>query len=179
VGILPKFIFATALGVALVSADAFADASHCLRAELQAAQGRTVKRTISDTTFEVKEAGPEGFKFVGTVLAGRLEVDAKTVTEAGVRSDTLRGAQLFDEMMGNFKKSRTRIKAIRGHWLYGTNLEQFNTLIRSGRSPEQAALETWTGTQARRHGYNKAVIVSRKGSPPAGYWEVEVEFRKP
>lgn len=50
------------------------------------------------------------------------------------------------------------VRGIRGNWHSGTgelrdNLDSFNAGIQNGLSPEEAALNTFTGKMALRHGY--------------------------
>ena len=107
---------------------------------------------------------------------GGLELDIATrdpVTKQ--TSHWLWAEELFDEMMHHFKETKTPIKYIAGNWYDGTNLKLLNELTRGGTPIEQAALNTWTGRQARRFGYNKVKVVTKKGAP--GRWQmVVVEF---
>lgn len=72
-----------------------------------------------------------------------------------------RGYELFDYMMQDLAARGVEIVEIHATWItYGrgvkTNFTQFDQALRNGLSPEEAALQTWTGIQARRYGFEKA-----------------------
>jgi hypothetical protein len=73
---------------------------------------------------------------------------------------------------------------IKGSWTYGTNLAIFNKLTGEGKSPEVAALATWTGQRAVELGYTK-VVFSGEGlkqlqtGVPGKYEAMSALFRRP
>ena len=85
----------------------------------------------------------------------------------------------FQNTLAHF--GRSRIKAIRGTWdSFGgelaDNLNQFHTNVRT-MSPEQAALKTWTGEQARQAGFGNVTIKTLIPENSAGPFDlVVVEF---
>jgi hypothetical protein len=89
----------------------------------------------------------------------------------------VKGRRVFNELYNTLGGS-DRIKGIRGSW-YGTNLKMmtnFNAYqqgIASGKTPEQAALDTPTGRWAREKGYTKVEFIKISSS------QVEVQFLKP
>lgn len=71
-----------------------------------------------------------------------------------------------------------RVKAVLGNWQEDSdNLKTFNELIRT-KPLAEAALGTWTGRQAARHGFSNALILDMSGERGA-YTRVTVEFQKP
>ena len=118
-------------------------------------QGAWVHNTCKTFTWMVNGGGILG------------EVSAKGVLtfaiEAGPQS-AVRGHQLFAAMM---KALGSEVKAIQGHWVYGTNLGKVNELTAAGMRLEEAVTKTWTATQARAYGFGNARVLSKKGSAGA------------
>lgn len=74
-----------------------------------------------------------------------------------------RGSEFFDMAMQYFS---SRVNYIRGEWHGGANLFYLNRrILINGIKPKEAALETWTGLQAARYGFNQAKLISSKGFP--------------
>jgi hypothetical protein len=114
------------------------------------------------------------FSAVGHIESGgELSLQIRTEKD-GLRSEVLRGADEFKEILNHFEG---RVKSIRGAWNYGTNLEKFNELVAAGKSAEEAALGTWTGQQAVKAGFGKVTIRQLYGKPGA-YDKVFVLFTK-
>ena len=86
------------------------------------------------------------------------------LTEGNTRSQTLRGKQAFDLAINHFGSQLIGIEAI---WKYGDNLALLNhwTSPQYQLTPSQAALKTWTGQQAQRHGFQFAYKIESIGSP--------------
>jgi hypothetical protein len=70
------------------------------------------------------------------------------------------------------------VTAVRGHWAFGTNLEEFNALVSAGATDEEAAAGTWTGRRVAKYGFTKVASVSAEGEPGA-YKPVEALFVRP
>lgn len=91
----------------------------------------------------------------------------------------LRGTDLYDEMMNHF--GMKNIDAIVAVWSgHTTNFEQFMELTSQGFSEEEAALNTWSGRQARRYGFHQVHQIERKsyGDEPEEQM-IRLEFRRP
>lgn len=78
----------------------------------------------------------------------------------------------------------TEVVGVKGTWVYGTNLEEFNRLTGEGLPPEEAALRTWTGRQAAAAGFRRVVFSPRvleilKKGKPGAYEEAAALFLKP
>ncbi|MEI8019465.1 MAG: hypothetical protein WCH39_14770, partial [Schlesneria sp.] len=71
---------------------------------------------------------------------------------------TIRGGEVFDAIIGEFRAGSGPVRGVRGLWYSGDNLATFNSLIRQGLTPEEAALQTFTGKMAQRSGYTRARI---------------------
>ncbi len=72
------------------------------------------------------------------------------------------GKDMFYGLMNRLKQDGVQVQQIRGTWLDGDGSVNYETYrkLTSGHSPKppgQAALETWTGQQARAFGYGKVV----------------------
>ena len=74
---------------------------------------------------------------------------------------TPRGGAMFNEAMQAFG---TNVKAVRGTWIghgeLSSNFDSFKSALAAGKSPEEAAFDTFTGKMAKRHGFAKATIVT-------------------
>lgn len=93
-----------------------------------------------------------------------------------------RGKEQFDMMM---KAIGHKADVIIGEWVDGnimsTNQRAFNKYITPPHnlSYEEAALKTWTGQQAKRHGYDRVVIRDTDINKTTGEVEyIFVEFHK-
>ena len=88
------------------------------------------------------------------------------------------GYWLFDKMMVHFGSS---VNAVQGNWTYGSNLAKVNSLTAGGAmTVEEAAPQTFTGSNAALFGFTKVVIDPNK--PPEGtpgnYTDMYLKFTK-
>lgn len=105
---------------------------------------------------------------------GVVELDVRAVNIFGERFPTFRAREQFDLMMKHFGEER--VSGIKGQWEYGTNLEKVNELTENNEmSVEEAALETWTGQQASRWGFDQVEVIEKTGAP-GEYEAIEVLF---
>ncbi|MCB9061802.1 MAG: hypothetical protein H6622_09795 [Halobacteriovoraceae bacterium] len=93
---------------------------------------------------------------------GGLEVTiiAKSLDGKNTRSKTFFAKDQFKYMMQYFKGE---VKYIIGFWqseILIDNLILFENAYKLGKSIEEAALETWTGKQAKKFGYGKVKVIS-------------------
>lgn len=94
--------------------------------------------------------------------------------ELPVRSG-LYGPRLFREMMEHFGPQN--VEVIVGRWVDGTNLDNYNSAIKSGLKTTEAAQQTWTGRQAALYGFNKVRSVIEEKHPITGRQiSIVVEF---
>lgn len=114
---------------------------------------------------------------IGTVSNsyGNLDLYVKTAgTEyAG------RGPEVFKALV-NSAMSKGTVTGINGTWSQGSlgsNLRAFNKAIQNGLSPERAAFETFTGSNAKDLGF-KNVSINRLEGDPGEYFSVSVTFTK-
>lgn len=103
------------------------------------------------------------FQFTGQLKEGELFLEVQTRSESGTRAPHLRARKLFDLMMRFFETQQQPVHAIHGNWDFGDNLMVFNERIQAGDTPSTAALATWTGQQALRHGFDHVQIKSLIG----------------
>ncbi|MEU0741177.1 ALF repeat-containing protein, partial [Streptomyces sp. NPDC006134] len=91
---------------------------------------------------------------------------------------TTKGYQMFDDVMAHF--GAENLRRIESKWVPAmpTNLNEFNKLIRGGKSLEEAAAATFTGRNAARYGFTKIRIVEAEGEP-GHYTNVRVDFDRP
>jgi len=115
-----------------------------------------------DDRFFISAVYTKSVKAIFVTIITRITDLEGTVLE---KSKNLSGRELFDRMMQYF--SNFEITNIVGDWRSGegkeSNLVIFNKCIRKGFSHENAALETWTGKQAQRYGFNTVRVVSVEG----------------
>ncbi|MCP4353932.1 MAG: hypothetical protein GY795_51455 [Desulfobacterales bacterium] len=98
---------------------------------------------------------------------------ADFMIEAG-KDSPVRGKEMFRRMVEYYGDN---LKAVAGNWTYGDNLAAVNKLTESGVPLEKAVIETWTGYQASKYGFAKAVIETVEGT--AGkYIKLRVLFTK-
>ena len=100
-----------------------------------------------------------------------------TVITAG--EGTPKGSVMFQDAMDALGSS---VRGIRGKWLSGSgelqdNLDSFNAGIQSGLTPQEAALNTFTGKMAALNGFTNATIESTVG-PMGEYTSASVVFTR-
>jgi hypothetical protein len=74
------------------------------------------------------------------------------------------GRDMFNSAMLRLERDNVQVNQIRGYWESGTdsvNFTQYTNNINS-MSPEQAALNTWTGRLARDHGFGNVVSIQER-----------------
>jgi RHS repeat-associated protein len=128
-------------------------------------QGAWVHNTCGKFTWMVDGGGILGEVNANGVLTFAIE--------AGPAS-AVRGRELFAGMM---KALGPEVKAIEGHWVYGSNLAKVNELTRTGMSLQHAATKTWTATQAAAHGFGNVTVQATEGSAGA-FTRVQVVFTR-
>lgn len=88
-----------------------------------------------------------------------------------VRPEGLRGSVEFGRIVRHFDG---RIKRIEGLWVAGSdNHAEFNRVLQSGISPEEAAARTWTGQHAAKYGFTRVTMEPTNGQ------SIRVYFQKP
>jgi RHS repeat-associated protein len=85
------------------------------------------------------------------------------------------GKSMFDQSIKFFGSN---IKKIQGLWTDGTNLNLYNKLIKSGKSPQEAAFGTVTGKWAKEHGFDKVEIIQDLKMKNGDSGSVKVNFSK-
>ena len=113
----------------------------------------------SSNAFEVREVKRlfiQKFFFLSHIENGEVYVKASLKNKRR-HSKHLYGKILFDQMIRHY--TTDKVNLIIGHWhSYSDNYKSFIEAIESGITPSEAALQTWTGIQAARHGYKYAVV---------------------
>jgi hypothetical protein len=106
------------------------------------------------------------FGFDASVEDGILEFSITTKLFDGKRDPDFRGQQTFDAMLEHFGG---QFHAIKGFWIdrlsdpeKSDNFVAFQEASQKGHSQESAAIQTWTGQQACRHGFCHPVVIVRK-----------------
>jgi len=120
---------------------------------------------------------PEGKGILG-------ELDEKGVVtfaiEAGPTS-SIRGTEMFNRMLDSFGESVT---AIRGCWVKGlpdkpsTNIDKVSELCALGVGLDEAVLEAWTVTRARKRGFTAVVVLNSMRDISGVYSNIEVFITK-
>ena len=133
-----------------------------------------------ESVFDARDVTDSQYYIRGTLVSGYLRFDVVAETAAGERG-SVRGIEFFDAVMAHFGD---KITAIEGDWSdlfpeLTANLRRFNELTALGIQYESAALQTWTGRMAERHGFTLVEI--KRALPPKAvgkFREVFVYFRK-
>ena len=108
---------------------------------------------------------------------GGISINAILRSE-NTRSQHLDGRVLFDDTIKYFKARG--ISKINGSWFsYSDNHQAYFKALEMGLPPSDAAMMTWTGQQALRHGYLYASVTLVKDGTEEGYYDgIEVVFSK-
>lgn len=89
---------------------------------------------------------------------GNLKIFTFLVDDYRNIRSRLRGRDLFDAVIKHF--GIQNIKTFEADWRKGsTNYLQYRKAINDGKSPKEAALSTWSGLQAKKHGLSRVVSV--------------------
>lgn len=137
------------------------------------ADGKTlwVRRRLSPDRWEISEwnvqHAPKGFAPGGLPLPpafyAELELNANnrmtsnidTKSKDGRVSTMVDAKKAFKAALAHFGD---KVEGIKGTWVYGDNLAEFNRLTAKGLTPEEAAALTWTGRLAAEAGYTKVEL---------------------
>jgi len=71
------------------------------------------------------------------------------------------GSDMFNSFMLRARRDNVGIGTIHGEWHIGTdsvNASKYIDGINAGMTPQQAALSTWTGRMATKHGYTDVYV---------------------
>jgi RHS repeat-associated protein len=138
------------------------------------------ERHITEGLYAATDREDRGFRVTGSLREGGiLELDfrLRRMDEHGnetSRSMNLSGSVELQAILQHFGG---RITAIEGNWQRGDNLAKFNSLRKAGKSPDEAALGTWTGTRAQAAGFGRPVVEPLNG-PPGAHPFVKVLFHE-
>lgn len=114
-----------------------------------------------DPSYNQKIDAAHGFK---------AEVDKSGVLGLDIYADPdLRyvygsGQDMFNSLMKRLEIENIKVNKINGNWLANSdsdNYAQFMAGLEKNLTPEQAALQTWTGKRAIEHGFTKVESVER------------------
>lgn len=131
-----------------------------IRAEIQNYRRLGFKVKANLNKLEIERRKDNHILFAEGMMVGHGVLSLGFYTRSSVAPERVpgfSGRQLFDLMMNYFKHE---IEVIKGEWINGgDNIETFSKLVASGMSYENAALGTWTGQQAKRHGFTEVEIL--------------------
>jgi len=134
----------------------------------------TIKRVMAD---EFTWLTPEG-----KGILGHLDDDGVVTfaVEAG-KGSSVRGTELFNKMMEYFG---ARVRAIHGVWRKSptgrpsTNIDKVNELTGAGLPLNEAILQAWTVTRARKLGFSKMGVLGTPEGRPGAYNSIDVLWEK-
>ena len=138
----------------------------------------------SENTFFIEQRSSHGdpqFFFKATYESkqgGSLFLDIKLVDRTHNLRSQIKGKETYDLMMEHF--SGKPLRTIIGQWSFSDNSKQYLHNVKNlNMSPEVAALNTWSGQQAQRYGYQYARVlegVVKSNGIPA--YRIDVHFYK-
>lgn len=108
--------------------------------------GFLIKEYAEKPTAIANETGVASFSLKNGVLVSNVESTGATLINA--KAEFKAAVSRFDG----------ELEGIKGTWVFGDNLEEFNRLRKLGRTPEEAALGTWTGKRAVEAGFTKVTF---------------------
>jgi hypothetical protein len=116
------------------------------------------------------------FVFEAVLRRGGLSMEVYLASHKRQTRSARRGSELYTEMMAHFGVEK--IDYVEGTWLGGFNSDQFYEGLARGMSLEQAALNTWSGRQAQRFGFNtiESIFFDKETYGPEGRHGVQVKF---
>jgi hypothetical protein len=131
-----------------------------------------INKTTPDKYLVIDSANPR-FQAEGHLEGeGELSITLRAELEDGTRTPLFNGPEQYQAIVKHFGG---QVKGVRGAWSYGTNLEQFNSATAGGLSAEDAALRTFSGTQATQAGFGRVTVRNLEGASGA-YTKVDVLF---
>lgn len=89
---------------------------------------------------------------------GTLSMDLLTGSRRPHQSEILRARDYTHDVLDNWPQIHT----IKSKWYDGTNLQMYQDAIRAGKSPEEAAMQTWTGRLVFHNGFTKVQVQDEK-----------------
>lgn len=107
---------------------------------------------ISENSFVYHDLGYD-FHFLAEVRERTLALDVLLVDPDRKIRSHYSGSNLYQKAMEHF--GPLNIDVIEGLWQSGDNYEAFLENVARGLSPEEAALHTWSGQQARLFGFSE------------------------
>jgi hypothetical protein len=118
----------------------------------------------------------------GKGILGHLDDDGVVTfaVQAGEGS-SVRGTELFNGMMASFGNDA---RAVHGVWRQSptgrpsTNIDLVNELTGAGMPLEEAVLQAWTVTRARKLGFTRVRVLGRPKGAPGAYTEIDVLLEK-
>lgn len=114
-------------------------------------------RVASAREVEIRDADDPELRVKATLEDdGDLWFWIRAEREADRSRGTVHGEILYDLMIRHFGGA---VASIVGWWTEGKNYEDFRKGIGLGMSPAIAAAETWSGQQARRHGFGVVSVL--------------------
>ncbi len=130
---------------------------------------------MHEKTFELFT--PEGKGILG-------EIDERGLVTFAIQAgegSSIRGTEMFNRMIDFFGDAVT---GIAGHWVKGklecpsANIDKVNELVSAGWCVEDAILQTWTVTRARKKGFGSVMIVTTAKALSGYYCKIEVLMTK-
>ncbi len=89
---------------------------------------------------------------------GTLSMDLLTGSRRPHQSEILRARDYTQDVLDNWPQIHT----IKSKWYDGTNLQMYEDAIRAGKSPEEAAMQTWTGRLVLHNGFTRVQVQDEK-----------------
>ena len=110
--------------------------------------------------YQIHDPSPDGFGHglaVNINSRGEMSFSIRSSGNAELGS----GSDMFNSFMLRARRDNVGIGTIHGEWHIGTdsvNASKYIDGINAGMTPQQAALSTWTGRMATKHGYTDVYV---------------------
>ena len=140
------------------------------------------KDEVSYMVRQVREDTDQNFSFLALYNKQSKSIEIRTmlVDLAGGERSAIKGHEAYKEMMEHFSDQNVRV--VRGNWSQSDNSRVYLDNVRiKNMTPEEAALNTWSGKQAVAHGYTHAKVVFEgmvENKQGIKVYKIDVDFYK-
>lgn len=127
------------------------------KGEIKGGSGRNLTYELSRNYLSVYGSDNANYSLYASVDEhGSLLFSIATRLQGGPPHPDMFAAKFIDYSILYLKKNGVKIKNCKARWYPGTtNYSQFQEALKTGKSKDAAARQTWEGKQLRKHGFKK------------------------